>query len=137
MTTDAELRSALAKAGFEPDFNVCGSCGHHGSRHDLGNWCLDCPRPDTWDRTAKSPTRAKTEAGWCYFGSMSEDEKWAHGIKQLKGILRASTRRVCGCTADTELAAASGCAVCGHRDHSNDGCQALISTSQKEGPVRE
>lgn len=31
--------------------------------------------------------------------------------------------RRCGCRADTELFEASGCAVCGHRDHGRAGCE--------------
>lgn len=37
-----------------------------------------------------------------------------------------TTERLCRCTADTELGAASGCAVCGHRDHGKSGCRAPI-----------
>lgn len=63
------LRRALEAAGFEPDFNVCVGCKHHGSRHDLNNICLDCG-----DR----------------FGSMSENEKWEHGIDRYFEALRSA-----------------------------------------------
>ncbi len=52
---------ALRRAGWEPDFNVCASCHHHGSQHDLANKCLVCG-----DR----------------FSGMSEDEKWAWGAAE-------------------------------------------------------
>ena len=35
-------------------------------------------------------------------------------------------RVLCGCTADTELGMASGCALCGHRDHGRSGCRVII-----------
>ena len=87
ITRQDRLRAGLAIAGFEPPDNVCASCGHHGGRHDLGNWCLDCPRPDDWNRTAKSPTGAKVAAGWCFFGSMSKDEQWEYGVAALRTAL--------------------------------------------------
>lgn len=83
------LAEALRAAGFEPDSNVCESCGHHGSDHDLGNWCLTCPRPDGWDRTAKSPTGAKVDAGWCYFASPN-DHGWGAGMSGLFAALTAN-----------------------------------------------
>ena len=69
---EAALAAALKAAGWEPDFNVCASCGHGGGDHDLGNWCLICPRPDVWNRE-----------GWCYFASMTDSEKWEHGIAAI------------------------------------------------------
>jgi hypothetical protein len=55
-------REALAAAGFEPDFNVCALCLHHGGRHDLNNKCLDCGD---------------------YFGSMTPDQEWEYGLDML------------------------------------------------------
>ena len=81
----AALAAALKAGGWEPGLNVCAACGHSGGRHDLGNWCLDCPRPDEWDHTAKSPTGAKVDAGWCYFASMTETEKRTHGLAAILG----------------------------------------------------
>jgi len=77
MTAD-HLAERLREAGFEPDFNVC-ACGHHGRDHDLGNWCLLCPRPEMPVR----PLDARLAAGWCYFGSMTLAEKWSHGISAI------------------------------------------------------
>lgn len=77
------LRGALERIGFEPPSLVCRSCGHWGSEHDLGNWCLVCPRPETWDRNAKSPTGSKVDAGWCYFSSMSSEERWVYALDEL------------------------------------------------------
>lgn len=81
----AELRAALEAAGFEPDFNVCARCKHHGGDHDLGDWCLLCPRPEMPAR----PIEARLAAGWCYFASMTEDEKWDHGVARLRAKLAA------------------------------------------------
>jgi hypothetical protein len=86
---DALLREALARAGFTPDSNVCASCGHHGSEHDLANWCLTCPRPE-WDRTAKSPAQARIDAGWCFFAS-PDDHGWAAGLTKLNAALTPAT----------------------------------------------
>jgi len=83
-----ELRTALEAAGFKPDDNVCASCGHHGGDHDLGNWCLVCPRPLDWDRNAKSPTGAKAAAGWCFFGSMTSAEQWEHAMAKLQALMK-------------------------------------------------
>jgi recombinational DNA repair protein (RecF pathway) len=55
----------LRLAGFEPDFNVCGGCHHHGSRHDLNNRCLDCGD---------------------YFASMNEAAKWAWGAAEYERL---------------------------------------------------
>jgi len=79
------LAAALKAGGWEPGLNVCAACGHSGGRHDLGNWCLDCPRPDEWDHTAKSPTGAKVDAGWCYFASMTETEERTLGLAAILG----------------------------------------------------
>ena len=84
--TDA-LRDALAAAGFEPDFNVCSACGHHGGDHDGGNWCLVCPRPEMPAR----PIDSRLAAGWCYFASMTKDEQWEHGIAALRAALEEPT----------------------------------------------
>ena len=81
--TNQEWRDALTAAGFDPDFNWCGACGHHGSDHDLGNWCLLCPRPEMPTR----PFDARIKAGWCYFGSMTLDEQWTHAIGRLRSAL--------------------------------------------------
>ena len=78
-TPEAALAAALRLAGFEPDFNVCASCGHDGGDHDLGNWCLLCPRPDVPAR----PIDGRLAAGWCYFASMTASEKWEHGIAAI------------------------------------------------------
>jgi hypothetical protein len=79
MTGTQALAERLHSAGFTPDFNVCASCGHHGGQHDLGNWCLLCPRPAMDAR----PIDARLAAGWCYFGSMTETEKWDHGLAAI------------------------------------------------------
>ncbi len=76
------LMDALRSAGFTPDDNICARCGHHGGDHDLGNWCLVCPRPEMPAR----PIERRLAAGWCYFSSMTKDEQWAWGI----GALRAA-----------------------------------------------
>jgi hypothetical protein len=39
--SEERLVSILTDAGVEVDYNWC-TCGHHGSRHDLNNTCLDC-----------------------------------------------------------------------------------------------
>ena len=59
------LRDALARARFEPPFNVCASCHHGGWDHDLNNRCLI---PDCGDR----------------FSEMTDDEKWAFGLAALR-----------------------------------------------------
>lgn len=82
--SEGALRRALTLAGFEPPDNVCAACHHLGGDHDLGNWCLVCPRPDNWDRTVKSLTGAKVDAGWCYFSSMNIDERWEYGMSLLE-----------------------------------------------------
>lgn len=80
----ALTRERLEAAGFDtPNDNVCASCGHAGGDHDLGNWCLLCPRPDDWDRTAKSPTGAKSAAGWCFFASMTTEQRWDRALAAL------------------------------------------------------
>src|SRR5690242_8048462 len=43
----------------------------------------------------------------------------------------------CGCTADTELAMSSGCAVCGHRDHGGDGCKARVAGIYRDTSLTE
>jgi len=53
----------LAEAGFDPDFNVCVGCKHHGGDHDLNNKCLLCDCD--------------------LFGSMTEQQKWDHGLAAL------------------------------------------------------
>ena len=83
-----DLREALEWAGFAPPENVCVACNHKGGDHDLGNWCLVCPRPDDWDRSAKSPTGAKIDAGWCYFASMTNAQRWEYGIAALRSALQ-------------------------------------------------
>ena len=79
----AALRTALEKAGFDPDSNVCAACGHNGDDHDLSNWCLVCPRPDIPAR----PLDGRLAAGWCYFASMTEIQRWGHGITALLAAL--------------------------------------------------
>jgi hypothetical protein len=80
----ARLRAALEETGFEPPDNICKSCLHHGGDHDLGNWCLVCPR-----RTVVvSGFEGRIAAGWDYFTSMTEDEKWAHSVGALAETLR-------------------------------------------------
>ncbi len=81
---DAEtLARALRTAGFEPDFNICASCGHSGGDHDLGNWCLLCPRPDVPAR----PIDGRLAAGWCFYSSMTHSEKWEHGAAAILAAL--------------------------------------------------
>lgn len=77
--SDRGLRDALEAAGFDPPDNVCAYCKHLGGNHDLGNWCLLCPRP-----AAPLTFSGRSEAGWCFFSSMNEDEKWAYGIDRLR-----------------------------------------------------
>lgn len=84
------LAGALRVAGFDPPDNVCKACGHHGGDHDLGNWCLICPRPDL-DPAVKWPMDARLKAGWCYFGSMNAEERWTYGKDALLAALRATT----------------------------------------------
>jgi len=55
-------QEALREAGFEPPFNICGSCHHKGGDHSLSNVCLLCG-----DR----------------FSEMTEEEAWAWGIASL------------------------------------------------------
>jgi hypothetical protein len=81
MTTHDTPEAALAAAGFSPHENVCASCKHPGGDHDLGNWCLICPRPDVPIRSVG----ARLAAGWCYFASMTEAEQWAYGLAALDG----------------------------------------------------
>ena len=73
--------ATLKAAGFEPPENVCASCGHDGGDHDGGNWCLLCPRPN---RPAR-PIAGRLAVGWCYFASMTEEQKWEHGLAILDG----------------------------------------------------
>ena len=83
------LADILQDEGWEPDSNVCASCGHRGGEHDLGNWCLTCPRPET------PPTfSGRIEAGWCYFSSHSEAELWASAVKRLIARLDAAGWRL-------------------------------------------
>jgi len=63
---------ALRAAGWEPDFNVCAGCHHHGSRHDLNNSCLDCG-----DR----------------FSAMSETEKWEWGAAEYARLAQPQEER--------------------------------------------
>ena len=79
MTTRDTPEAALKAAGFEPPENVCASCGHDGGDHDGGNWCLLCPRPN---RPAR-PIAGRLAVGWCYFASMTEEQKWEHGLAAL------------------------------------------------------
>ena len=81
MTTRDTPEAALAAAGFHPPENVCAQCGHSGGDHDLGNWCLLCPRPDVPAR----PIDGRLAAGWCYFASMTNAQKWEHGLAALDG----------------------------------------------------
>jgi hypothetical protein len=81
--TKDELRAALETAGFRPDFNVCSACRHHGGDHDLGNWCLICPRP----RVVVSGFEGRIAAGWCYFASMTKDEEWNYGLDVFRATL--------------------------------------------------
>ena len=82
--TDVEKlrwRRALEAAGFEPPENVCQACKHRGGDHDMHNWCLLCPRP----AYVSGPRyfQDRINVGWCYFSSMTEGQKWEHGIAQL------------------------------------------------------
>jgi hypothetical protein len=75
----ADLAARLREARFEPPDNICARCHHDGGDHDLGNWCLICPRPDVPAR----PIEGRLAAGWCYFSSMTEDERWTFGLARL------------------------------------------------------
>jgi hypothetical protein len=73
------LAKALHDARFDPPENICASCGHDGGDHDLGNWCLLCPRPEAFPSFS-----ARSAAGWDFFSSMTEAERWAHGATALR-----------------------------------------------------
>jgi ribosome-binding protein aMBF1 (putative translation factor) len=80
MTIDP-LAALLREQGWGPESNVCGSCGHDGGDHDLGNWCLICPRPEA---TTMGPFFSdRIAAGWDYFASMTEAQKWDRSIARL------------------------------------------------------
>lgn len=72
----------LRDAGFEPPENVCAACMHKGGDHDLGNWCLLCPRPDVAIGPTDHFVDKRVAAGWCFFTSMTETQKWAHGAAE-------------------------------------------------------
>jgi hypothetical protein len=59
----AELRERMETAGFEPPYNVCAACRHHGGDHDLNNRCLICNDD--------------------YFTSMTDDQRWEYGLSFL------------------------------------------------------
>ena len=62
----------LKAVGFEPDFNVCRTCHHHGGDHDLNNRCLICGD---------------------YFTSMSKDEQWAWGAAEYARLAEQPKER--------------------------------------------
>lgn len=66
---------ALKAAGFEPDFNVCAACKHHGSNHDLNNVCLECC------------------CDCDLFSGMGEDEKWAWGVAEYSRLASEGVSR--------------------------------------------
>lgn len=78
---DNALIEVLKTAGFDPPDNVCARCKHPGGDHDLGNWCLVCPRPYTGTSTNFS---LRSAAGWDYFSSMNDAEQWAYGLEALR-----------------------------------------------------
>ena len=86
----SDLAGLLREQGWEPESNVCASCGHPGGEHDLGNWCLTCPRPDV--TPTGRPFTARIEAGWDYFASFTKEALWERAV----GLLSAAGVQVTG-----------------------------------------
>lgn len=144
-----ECDSPLASHRVSADGPACRNCGHPQSSHgddkapqwERACWSTSdrCSCPGFAGKPPPSSAEPRAERQWPSrdeFRQMTPTEvnRYLASIG-VPHRVRApqEPRRRCGCTADTELGAEWGCAVCGHGDHGKSGCRAPQEPQREPG----